>query len=250
VARSFASASTDAIVATITPTIASTGTIAFRARPLFSPGDGTYRFFFAIVNAGTPANNNLKLYRYSDNNFYLDFQALGSLSQASAADTGVFASGVWADWIVTWDNSVPARNMYVGNVLKMTSGAAFNIPTTSDTAYIGQNNGGGSISFYGDLCDVGSSTIVWSANDRAMYRAGYTFDQIRPDAIANYWPLVGGASPEQNLWSANAGVLTGTTVSANPPLMFPRRRGFTKGGATVPPPPPARQYLPLLGVGD
>jgi hypothetical protein len=111
--------------------------------------------------------------------------------------------------------------------LKATDSAAFTIPTIVDRAYIGNNNGGASISFYGDMCDVGSSAAQWGATERAMYHAGYTFDQILPQSINNYWPLIGGVSPEANLWDANgAGAVTGAAVSANPPLIFPRRRSF------------------------
>lgn len=104
-----------------------------------------------------------------------------------------------------------------------------------------------------DCFDAFLSNVEWTSADVAMFAAGYTPDQIRPDGWVHYWPLIGRDSPEPDRFGGGSLTLGNTPANAvHGRVIMPRRRvaGTFAGTSPPPPPPPANANLMLMGVGD
>lgn len=89
----------------------------------------------------------------------------------------------------------------------------------------------------GDAWDAFLSNVEWTAADVAMYAAGYTPDQIRPDGWVHYWPLMGRASPEPDIFGGGTLTLGNTPIFVDHGrIIKPRRRRsseFTSAAAAT-----------------
>ena len=129
-------------------------------------------------------------------------------------------------------------------------------PGSVNRVNIGCGTVSGARGNYADMdgFDAFLSNVEWTAADVAMFAAGYTPDQIRPDGWTHYWPLMGRASPEPDIFGGGTLTLGNTPVYVDHGRVIkPRRRRIGKFTGTSPPPPPpsnTNYLMPMLGVGD
>lgn len=131
-------------------------------------------------------------------------------------------------------------------VAERTSGAS---QITSSTGFdIGRRGDG--IYWTGRIAELAiyNGTQLGAA-EAADYGAGWTPDQIRPDALTYYWPLLWGDSGI-DVWGGNN--LTpsgGPTEGIHPPMVYPSVHQTMFEAAAGPAPTSTATGLLLLGVG-
>jgi hypothetical protein len=234
-ARSFAGAVTD-LISTSTTINAALGTISCWANPNWNSGDGVQRFFY---NCSTDFPS---FQRYSDNNIYAGFAP----SRVVIADTGLFTSGTWANWIITFNQSTPLQTLYKNGVSKGTNGGSFS-GTCTPPILVGNQGSGFSGSLNGKMADFTIWNVVLSALEITALANGARPYTIRPSALLCWLPLDGLASPEPDL-SGNAknGTITGTITLAFGPPFAPFTPRWPLGGILPFTPPPAFVLMPQI----
>lgn len=66
--------------------------------------------------------------------------------------------------------------------------------------------------------------VLLGADEAAALTDGTVPTLIRPDALANYWPLWGRASPEQELVGRAEATVNGAVFTDHPRVVYPSRR--------------------------
>jgi hypothetical protein len=227
VARFFGNGTADYVAGTVA-TMGGAGTIAFRAKLRWVSGDSVWRTFFSIDDGG--GNNNLKIYRYSDNSLYIDFYALGTNYQIGVSDAGIFTAGAFNSYFLTWNNATPLRKFYLNTAEKLSSSVTFSVPS-STPIYIGNNTAGASsLSAYADIEDWAKWNVELDAKSRAEYVAGKSPLLIRPASLTDYFPITG--KTERNVKTGGVATPTGTLPAAGSarPIIINFDAGIISGG--------------------
>lgn len=191
---------------------------------------------------------------WSDNVFYVQADnGVGAQYVTVAANS---ASG-WHHIAVVYDgtqgtNTTRLRTYLDGVASTMAAGAG-TIPatlsaTTGTTAYrFGMDNSGSNRFFAGSYAEHGAWSVALTAADvAALYRGSPSM--VRPDALLAYWPIMGNASPEPDLYGNGDGTLTGTTKVDHPRIIY-GTSGKTRRFTTTAAASPSFRGLSLVGVG-
>ena len=105
---------------TITP-LATGGTISVWIRPNWNSGDLVTHVFFG--SGTTAALSDLPSFqKFQDNNIYCGFSSGGD-QRIVVSDAGLFASGIWANWVFTWTNNGTGANTLYRNGVVVGSNA-------------------------------------------------------------------------------------------------------------------------------
>lgn len=155
------------------------------------------------------------------------------------------STGVWHHIGITYDYGSTANIpvMYLDGVSQ--SVTTINTPTGAFTTgsqrvTIGNNDQPASLAFNGSVFGVARwGGILLSAAQMAALAAGQPPCSIAPGNMTHYYPLDQGESPEPDLVSGTAGVVTGSTVGTGPaavtiarcpqPSLLPRMRHMRTG---------------------
>jgi hypothetical protein len=139
-------------------------------------------------------------------------------SFGEAVSSATFTSGTWHHACGVWVGDSDRRVFLNGT--KQTNATGVSTPTSQDFN-IGRYGGTAPANYYdGDMAEVGLWSAALSDSEVASLAKGFPPSRIRPQSLAQYWPLY-GASTEASL---NGSVLTnnGTTKSAAHPRSYGR----------------------------
>lgn len=213
-----------------------TGTVFLKIKPNWNSGDSADHVFLdvGIQAASGPGGKFLRLEKYLDNNCYMGFGDTPDY-RVVFADTGVFVSGVWADHMLTWDDSAPggvASRYYVNNVQKGTN-ASLAIPDwqsqSTDRVSIGDsriaNVYSSSSVADSDIAEFARWNRVLSSGERTQLAAGYSPIFI-PSGLVEYRDFRTNDKPYDNgPYTAEAVDLTvnqsGVSYVAHPTVIYP-----------------------------
>lgn len=229
----------------------SVGTFALWLNPNWNSGDSVTHPLVGFGSAGAGTADLPDFQKFSDNNIYAGFAGGGLGDQRiKIADTGLFTSGTWAHWALTW-SAAAGQTLYKNAVSKGTHTLTFPTPGLGATAGNYDNSQTGTPSANAKIAEFVRWTVILTANELSALAAGENCFRIRPASIDFYWPLWGLASPEPDL-SGNAknGTVNGTVaaVSGPPITMYsPRWPQFWEISAVVA--ATARQRM-LMGIGQ
>lgn len=189
----FNDATPDYLYVNSSPTANVVGTIAVRAKcDDDNPANDQYYFYWG--NSGDAGDW-----------FSFSFESDGKLRfWARSADAtggftvGDYADGAWHDTIATWDGTYDGGGgseywLYVGAESIQDTRAApsvTKIETFNRVAFGMLRDSSPNQPFDGKIADVAIWDVILTAAERAMYFTGYTPDQIRPQNLVSYWPLI------------------------------------------------------------
>ena len=80
--------------------------------------------------------------------------------------------------------------------------------------------------FSGDIAEAAIWAAALTAEEFAALAAGTSPLLIRPDALVNYYPIIGRHSPEIDLVGGNDLTVNGATASDHPRMFYPARSRF------------------------
>lgn len=214
-ARSFTSTS-DYLSAASPPNPGGAGSIFVRIKPNWSSGDGVTHYFYEYVNSG--AVTFLSFVKFSDNNIYAGWFISGSTSaRVVIADTGLFSSGVWDDWLLTWDDVADQNFLYRNGTQVGSDATAFTAQTGFPDYYMGRTNTGNTAN--AELAEYGKWNYVLSAGERgALFATGSPLNL--PNGLEHYYSLIGRNSPETDYRGNYDLTVTGSPSAAPHPRVF------------------------------
>ena len=201
---------------------AAQGTIAFWLKPAWNSGDSQYHFLWACHLRTSPSVRQFALLHANDNNLYcgwVDFGA-GDFDELTVSDSGLFSSGTWAHWAMTWSDSADTIELFRNgsSVGTRTSGLVTYGSGTGFAHYIG--NLATDADARGDMAECGMWSSVLGAADIAALGKGASPMLVSPSTLDVYLPLIGNASPETNLLGASFTV-TGATKAVHLRIQYP-----------------------------
>ena len=174
------------------------GTIALQLRPGFNSGDSTwYQIFMYWTGVG---NDRTEFLRYSDNNVYIGAAALTN-TRVTFADTGLFTSGQWSHWALSW--TIGGTQFAYRNGIQQGSGACTNAVTQHDHFGIGVNNGGAAPSASG-YQDFALWNVALSPAEIYALAHGARPNQIRPRQLLSGFPMDGYQGNEMSPGASGA----------------------------------------------
>jgi hypothetical protein len=194
--------------------VASAGTIALWLMPSWNSGDSAGHNLFDHDSAHDAPG----FQKFSDNNIYCGFTG----QRIVVSDAGLFTSGTWAHWALTWSNAA-GQTLYKNGVSVGTNtltfgsyGAGLAIGSlVSPTTVPATNTTFAEYAYW--------SAILDAAELSALVK-GYSPLLIRPASQQLYYPLIGRTSPEIELISGLSGTVQGTvTAAAHPRIIMPSR---------------------------
>lgn len=202
-------------------------TFFLRFKPNWSSGDSVAHNLFQAGSIA--AVRYFELFKFSDNNVYMGHFNTATEGRASAADTGIFSSGVWANHMVTFDGVSNVTVYYANNVVKATKTSAAPFPSWNTQVdaveVISARFSGGSYIFPGDgsYAELGRWNRILTSAERAFLQSGFAPSFI-PRGLQEYRPLINkGQSkglPAQNA-DIEAGASGQTWVSHPAGFYFP-----------------------------
>ena len=140
---------------------------------------------------------------------------------AAAAYTGL-TSNTWYHLLFTYGSpgSADAR-AYLNGVFKTVNSTVANVMTASTGAYVPvvfANTGGSNLMTNGTAADFAIWNVALTQSEITSLAQGARPSEIRPTALALYWPLFNLQTTEADL-SGNKrnGTVTGTVTTANDP---------------------------------
>ncbi len=182
----------------------------------------------AIYGQGEPGSNNyIQLGIDAGGHGTLESKAVG-VTATTAATSTTLSNGVWGH-ICGVQSSITSRAVYLNGGGSGTS-VTSNQPSAGVSTTIGVLQLG---SFFnpcnGTIAEVACWNAALDASEIAALVAGFSPLHIRPQSLLNYWPLLGRYSPEIELWRGKGMTINGTVSQADHiPVIYPKRRGFTK----------------------
>ena len=198
-------------------------TVACRFRPT-AAGVGTIRRLVTFSTAGVvevrglylDATEHLGIQEYSD--------ASGGIN-ATVASTGTVTVNAWTSGVGVFATRV-SRTLYLPGESQVNT---TNCAPASNLFTVGRREDNASQYFDGDLADIAIWNVALTAAEVALYQAGLSPLLIRPNAIVNYWPLVGVFSPEIELFSRQELTLGNAPIAAaHPPVILAATQVFRK----------------------
>lgn len=218
-ARAWSSTSTDRLVNTDAIIESGSGTISIWLNPGFNSGDSTVRpiWMYGILNFESPS-----FQRYSDNNIYVGFNgnSLGD-QRITIADTDLFTSGSWANWVFTW--ATTGCFLYKDATQKGTHGAT-TLFTKQNLTVGNYDPSLSNASCLSTLMDFAYWNVVLTAGEISALASGIRANRVRLDNLKMYYPIDGLTSPEPNYAdSGRPGAMTGTSFAPGAPVMMMTR---------------------------
>lgn len=186
---------------------------------------GATNYPMTIVAFGRPATTNTTQCWVAVNAGTSDRCVIGvnSAGQANAfsvasgaTDPGFLAPNVWTHIAGVYASS-SSRVAWVNGVAKATNTTAVTI-TGIDRVLIGARVNASAVGLYmdGDLAEVAVWNVALTQAEIASLAAGFKPSRIRPQSLVFYAPLMGQASPEQNLEGTPVTLTNTPTAAAHP----------------------------------
>jgi hypothetical protein len=168
----------------------------------------------------------LKLYVKSNGKLALYVSGTGSSPNTNydGAGSNTLSTNTWYHIAVT-GSTVSNYTGYVNGSADGNQGSGFAF-CTPDNVTFGDDYTTTDQPLVGTLADIGIWTTVLSAGELSALSKGARPSTVRQGSLVGYWPLDGIQSPEPDLSkNKNNGTLTGTSLSAGPPIaMFSPRK--------------------------
>ncbi len=195
--------------------------------------------------------NRLSFESYSDNNIYIGWLTVtGGDDRVVLSNAGIFASGIWASHVFTWDDAADDQKYYVDGTQKGSRAVTLDTADlTAGSSYYTVGNyiiGIANENCDSSLAEYAEWTAVLTASERAAYDAGYSPLLIRPSALQAYLPMARSTHEPVNGMNLT---LTGASVASHPRIIMPRSRRLM---SKTPPPPfttSRQQNLNILMTG-
>jgi hypothetical protein len=164
--------------------------------------------------------------KYSDNNIYCGFRRGASDQRIALAATGLFTSGTWAHWLLTWSNAA-GQTLYQNGVSVGTHSLTYPSPVNPNGLWVGNYGTFAPVNSNETIADFAYWNSTLSSSDAAKLAAGYRPVDVNSANLQVWWPLSGYSSPEpDSSGNANNGTLTGTSQAPMPPSLGRGGRSF------------------------
>lgn len=194
--------------------VGGSGTIFLRLKPTWSSGDGVQHFLWTYTYAG---GFELSCQKFSDNNMYVGWRLSGGDARITVADTGLFTSGVWGNWLVDWDETADLTHLYLDNVLIGTSTSLFTAAVSATAMFVGSGESGIS-SAAGDIAEWGRWDHVLDASERSALQASGD-PQCALSGLAQHVKFIGTDNPEPDeIGTADIGFVGTCPQATHPPI--------------------------------
>jgi hypothetical protein len=220
-ARLFVAASSQTLNVTATPLITA---YPFSVSLLFKP---TSAVAGTLISATDATGGYWSMTTEADGSVSLELDADGSGATALPnSGATVLSNGTTYRLTAVFTNATD-RSLYVNtDVFTDTTSEAY--PAGLDDLSIGSlgTTLDGARSSYadGEIADVGIWDVALTAAEVAALSAGYSADTVRPAKLVNYWPLVGFADPEIDVYGKQDLTVTGATKADHPRLLRIKRK--------------------------
>lgn len=230
----------------------SAGTISVWMRPDFAAGSGAT---YGIWNFGGTTNDHPGFQRYFNNNIYCGFKDAG-YGRIGILDTGLISSGVWANWVFTWQiHATAGQKLYKDTIMIGTPVPFPSALTTTELNYVIGNYAIFGAAFLGAMADFAIWNVTLSSGEIAALAKGVRPGRIRPGALQLWVPCDGIQSPEPDLsGNRSNGTVAQSTLSTGPSIsMFtprwPINDVFPPAAPSFIPAWATQTNLPVLGTG-
>lgn len=242
-ARTFG-ATTDRLTSsstTIAP--ASAGSLAFWFSPGFNSGDSTRRNLFRVF-MNTSNQQEFGMVRAEDNIIYVGWIDIAvDFDEIALADTGLFASGTYAHWCLTWSDSANTMELF-RNGSSIATRTDPLVTYSAGTGYsycIGNLPSGANVDCRGTMAEYAQWDSVLSADDVSALADGFSPLLVSPATLNLYVPLIGKTSPESEIINNAAFTVSGTSTATHPPIIRPQSPYYP---SFTPAAPPSPSYAP------
>lgn len=223
-ARNFAATSHIVTTSNTATCPAAQGTVSYWFKPGFSSGSSTFRFVFKAKLSSSPNNREWGMVIGSDNNIYagwVDFTA-ADFDELAVSDAGLFVSGTWAHWAMTWSDTANTIELFVnGSSVGVRSTAL--VTYAAGTGYshsIGNLPSSGLGDARGDIWGYALYDSVLSAADISALAKGFAPTLVSPATLQCYVPLECKQATEIDLVSGAAWAVTSAAVAENPRVIY------------------------------
>ena len=183
-AYEFASASSQYLRTSSSPVSGVPLTLACWFRGNGTPATGV--FWPIIVLNDTGSNDRVNI-AVTGSNVTCAFVDDG-VDAATATATGEYTSGSWIHGCAIHASS-SSREIYVNGVSKGTNTSALNSLSSFNRMTIGSNHIASAF-FNGSIAEVGVWNVALTASEIASLAKGVTCDQVRPQSLVFYAPLI------------------------------------------------------------
>jgi hypothetical protein len=222
---------------TTDPDWGGTGTIFLRVLPAYIIGTGGPKVFYTKF----PSPWTLNFFSFGEDaaaaNILVGFYN-GSEGRLSTPVAGSLVQGEWACHIFTWDTTAPNQEYYVDNALKVSSAAAFTIPTGISLVRFGNIDTGAGVTQAGRVfvCDHARWNRVLSADERQTLQTTCCPIFV-PRGIVEYHPIMKEEGAGRDLIGNLPLTSVGTFAAERDSPMFlrPASGRLWPGLASVPP---------------
>lgn len=166
----------------------------------------------------------------------------GTAHQATGAST--LSTGTW--YHACLSRTGAAVTLYLNGASEATATNSASATNSGVNVNLGGRTADNTLMFNGRLAEV----AAWKGVGLAAGQVAALARGISPAAVlkgAHYWPLLGRASPEADVWGGQGGTLTGTTTADHPRVYRPgKRRSVFVPGVVA----PAEGSGTVTGVGS
>jgi hypothetical protein len=215
--------SSDVISNTSIATVGATGSMSLWLQPNWNGNDTVDHPFWM------EDGDFFTFQKYSDNNIYCGFRRGASDQRISLAATGLFSSGTWAHWLLTWSNAA-GQTLYKNGVSVGTHSLTYPSPVNPNGLWVGNYGTFAPVNANETIADFAYWNSTLSSSDAAKLAAGYRPVDVNSANLQVWWPLSGYSSPEPDIsGNANNGTLTGTSQAPMPPSLGRGGRQFVTG---------------------
>lgn len=173
---------------------------------------------------------------FGANDFLMYLDSTGHLVGSIAAavpsqlvSVGTVTLNAWHHGAVVFSSATAIKIILDGTIASAVTTSR--VPVGVNTSCVGVSNNGGTPSR--SLTGAIAEAAVWNAAlvdaDLTAIGKGLSPLRVHPEALVDYWPLIGRNSPENDLKSnARALTITGAlTQAAHPRIIMPRRRALS-----------------------
>ena len=159
--------------------------------------------------------------KYSDNNIYCGFRRGASDQRISLAATGLFSSGTWAHWLLTWSNAA-GQTLYKNGVSVGTHSLTYPSPVNPNGLWVGNYGTFTPVNANETIADFAYWNSTLSSSDAVNLAAGVRPVNVNSANLKAWWPLDGFSNATENDISGNAnnGTVTGATPILGPPQLW------------------------------
>lgn len=199
---------------------AADGSVSFWLNPNWSSGDSGAHYFYNWLNVGETAR--CTFLKYSDNQIYCGWvTGAGGDDRITISDSGLFTSGTWAHWCVTWSDSADLVTLYKNGTQVSQRTSALVTAAVTDKSTIGTyNNTGTTEGMDGSIAEFALWNSVIDTTAIASLAKGFSPSMVRAHSLLLYLPLIGRSSPENSVRGNDAYTLVGGVSSSDHPRVI------------------------------